>query len=150
LYALDGTAKQNLPYTVTEQIYSVREEVSPSDSKAKLAVFFPVLLAERTTQWERGNDPLTVFSFTNSCDANGQPLDYDKYGQLFSTISVAVPRGVNFQSGGAQSYLATQSVSTYISPAVAAPYIADRVSSVTKYELVNDGSLPVAQFVQQV
>lgn len=149
LYGLDGTSRQGLPYTVSEHVYSTREEVPRGAST--LPVFFPFLLSERTTQWERGNDPLTVFTFTDSCDANGQPLDYDVYGQLLSKIDVAVPRGVNFQAaGGSQSYLATQSVSTYLLPEGTQPYIVDRVSSVAKYEIVNDGSLPVDEFVLQI
>jgi hypothetical protein len=149
LYALDGTARQDSPYTVTEHVYSAREEVAPNGSYPP--VFFPFLLSERTTQWERGNDPLTVFSFSDNCNANGQTLDYDAYGQSLSRISAAVPRGRTFQAAGTgPPYLATQTVSTYAVPSTTATYIVDRVSSVAIYELVNDGTLSVFQFVRQV
>ena len=35
-------------------------------------IFFPHPLAQRTTQWERGDEPMTRFVFTD---------DYDGYGQ---------------------------------------------------------------------
>lgn len=149
LYALDGTARQSLPYTVSEHVYATREEVPPHGSSPP--VFFPYSLSERTTQWERGSDPLTTFSFTDNCDASGQPLDYDAYGQTLSNIAVAVPRGRVFQSAGSgPSYLATQTVTTYAVPGTTQPFIADRATSVASYELVNDGTHPVLQFVRQI
>ena len=62
-------------------------------------------LAERTTQWERGNDPMTQFTFTD---------DYDLYGQPRSQISIAVPRGRDFRvAAPGEPYLATQVVTQY-------------------------------------
>jgi RHS repeat-associated protein len=149
LYALDGTARQNLPYTVTEHAYSVRQQ-TPANG-ANPPVFFPFLLSERTTQWERGSDPLTTFKFTDNCDATGQPRDYDAYGQILSQISVAVPRGRTFQDpGSGPAYLATQSVTTYAQPTVVQTYIVDRETWVTNYEVVNDGSLSVFALALQV
>jgi hypothetical protein len=149
LYSLDGTARQSLPYTVTEHVYSARQQVAGNGPSP--AVFFPFLLSERTTQWERGNDPLTLFTFCDNRDSKGQPLDYDAYGQSLSQISVAVPRGRDFQApGNGPTYLATQAVSTYAVPTTPQPYTYDRVSSVAGFELVNDGTLPVVKFVQQV
>jgi hypothetical protein len=58
LYALDGTTRRDRPYTVTEHVYGVREESPPPPGDPdRLHIFFPFVLAERTTQWERGNEP---------------------------------------------------------------------------------------------
>src|SRR5262249_18290193 len=91
LYALDGTERQGKPYTVTESFHRVREE-SPAgpDGLDRLRIFFPHALAQRTTQWERGDDPMTQFTFTD---------DYDAYGQPRSQIAVAVPRGRDGSTG---------------------------------------------------
>lgn len=62
LYALDGTELQDRPFTVTEQAYGLREESPPvGDDQNRLRIFFPHPLAQRTTQWERGNEPMTQF-----------------------------------------------------------------------------------------
>ena len=36
-------------------------------------IFFPHAVAQRTTQWERGDDPMTQFAFTAGYDELGQP-----------------------------------------------------------------------------
>src|SRR5262249_32644264 len=65
LYALDGTPRQDRPYTVTESLFGVREESPPGKEEGdRPRLFFPHTLAQRTTQWERGNDPMTQFAFT--------------------------------------------------------------------------------------
>ena len=96
-------------------------------------IFFPHALAQRTTQWERGNDPMTQFTFTD---------DYDPYGQPRSQISIAVPRGRDFRvtaTTPSEPYLATQSVTDYAQRDDAQVFIVDRVSHTTSYEIVNDG-----------
>jgi RHS repeat-associated protein len=149
LYALDRTARQNLPYTVTEHVYAARQEAPASG--ANPPVFFPFLLSERTTRWERGSDPLTRFKFSDNCDSTGQPLDYDAYGQVLSQINVAVPRGRTFQApGSGPPYHATQAVTTYAHPTVVQSHIVDRATSVTSYEVENDGTLSVFALVQQI
>lgn len=46
----------------------IREESKPGANDAdRQHIFFPHLLAQRTTQWERGNDPMTQFAFTSHC-----------------------------------------------------------------------------------
>ena len=37
----------------------------------RLRIFFPHPLAQRTTQWERGDEPMTQFAFTDDYDAYG-------------------------------------------------------------------------------
>jgi RHS repeat-associated protein len=82
LYALDGSERQTRPYTVVEYAYDLREEEA-SATEARPRVFFPFASAERTTQWERGDDPLTHFVFSG---------DHDAYGQARQQTSVAPPR----------------------------------------------------------
>jgi hypothetical protein len=66
LYVLDETERQDRPYTVTESLYGVREESAPGPGEeGRLRTFFPHSLAQRTTQWERGDDPMTQFTFTD-------------------------------------------------------------------------------------
>src|SRR5262249_45149281 len=136
LYALDGTPLQDRPYTVTEHLYGVRDETAPiSEQKDELRIFFPHALAERSTQWERGDDPMTQFKFTG---------DYDAYGQPLSQVSTAVPRSRsrNYPQAAApgESYLATESLTTYGTRDDAERYIVDRVTQATTYEIRNDGS----------
>lgn len=153
LYALDGSPLQSRPYTVTEHVYGVREVSPPASSEVRRhRIFFPVALSERTTQWERGSDPLTAFTFTDRCDASGLPLDYDAYGQPLSQISIAVPRGRAFRLAGAagEPYLGTQSVTSYAQRDDDQIYIADRTCSSTTYEIVNDGSASVFDLVRSV
>src|SRR5262249_39356634 len=84
LYALDGSIRQNRPYTVTESLFGISEVDPPDgDERGRARIFFPHPLAQRTTQWERGDDPMTQFGFTG---------DYDSYGQPRSQINIAVPR----------------------------------------------------------
>jgi RHS repeat-associated protein len=155
LYALDGTSSENTPYTVTENVYGVREESAPPNDSKRLHIFFPFSLSQRTTQWERGNDPLSTFMFTDRCSLSGQNLqtgDYDSYGQPVSQISIAVARGRRFQAPAlsGNSYLVTQSITTYARRDDGQCYIVDRVSSTTAFEIINDGILALPDFVRQI
>lgn len=103
LYALDNTSLQGAPYTVTETQMSIRKEFDPSQlpdpdwaethgyTTGGGYVFFPFNTASRTTQYERGNDPLHTFNFTT---------DFDNYGQPAKQISVGVPRTFDPRTGG--------------------------------------------------
>jgi len=126
LYALDNTPLQGKPYTVTESLSYMRADYIPEHMPSntfKYAsgyIFFPYQIAQRTTQWERGNDPMTSFSFT---------WNYDAYGQATNQMSAGVARGLNPLTGiaftstsgiyvppaiSSKKYLATTSVSEYI------------------------------------
>jgi RHS repeat-associated protein len=84
LYARDPSQRRERPYTVTESLYGLREEATPAQSDAgRRRIFFPYLVAQRTTQWERGDDPLTQISFTDAYDHHGQPT---------AQTAVALPR----------------------------------------------------------
>ncbi|HYV03994.1 MAG TPA: toxin TcdB middle/N-terminal domain-containing protein [Blastocatellia bacterium] len=140
LYALDGTNRQERPYTVTEHLHGVHEErvataTAPTDTGQR--IFFPHTLAERTTQWERGGQPMTQFTFTG---------DYDRYGQPRSTTAIAVPRRRDFRIGAAtgEPYLATQTVTTFAARDDQQKYIVDRAARTTTYEILNDPSAPLA------
>ena len=70
LYALDRYPNQDRidpaldrPYTVTEsQTALVEIEPLQPGQPERLRIFYPHGVAQRTTQWERGNDPLTQFA----------------------------------------------------------------------------------------
>ena len=123
LYALDGTDRADRPYTVTEALSGVREVAD--------RVWFPFALAQRTTQWERGTDPMTQYGFTAA---------YDEFGLPTQQLAVAVPRGRDARvanTAAAQPYLATYTTTEYARRR--GLYLADRVARTTAYEIVNDG-----------
>jgi RHS repeat-associated protein len=126
LYGLDGSGRQANPYTVTESVYGVREVDTPTSGEHR--IFFPHRLAQRTTQWERGNDPLTRFTFLG---------DYDPYGQPRAQLDAAVPRGVDFrkQPSPDQPYLITQTRTTFALQDDGQILIANRATSVSSYEV---------------
>jgi RHS repeat-associated protein len=140
LYALDGSSKQTDPYTVTEYAYSLREEAkSDENSVNRNRIFFPHQVVQRTTQWERGDDPMTQFTFTDA---------YDKFGQPRRLTKTAMPRRETkrkkFSSAATGELdadeineariLATHTHSKYASPDPGL-YMHDRVSQVRIFEL---------------
>ena len=85
LYALDDSPYRGRPYTVTEAQFDVREIEAPGPGASdRLRIFFPFQIASRTTQWERGHDPMTQIAFIGARDSYGQPV---------TQLAVAVPRG---------------------------------------------------------
>lgn len=143
-YALDGSQREDRPYTVTERRYGVREEQPPEGSSDRRRIFFPHERARRTTHWERGDDPMTRFTFTG---------DYDAYGQSRSEIKIAVPRNRDFNASipsADEPYLATKTETTYAQRDDADRYIVDRVARTTRYEIPNDGSDDVFTLKRQV
>jgi hypothetical protein len=130
LYALDGSDREDQPYTVTESRYGLKEIEAPTGGDTeRLHIFFPHLTAQRTTQWERGDDPMTQFSFTN---------DYDNFGQPQLQTQAACPRGWRgLEDQPAEPYLATRTRTRYASPVDPATYIHDRVVHTTSWEILN-------------
>ena len=140
-YALDNSPLQDRPYTVTENLMGLRMEFEPSQNPTLFTgwkksgqgywagsgyVFFPFGTAQRTTQYERGNDPMHSFSFTK---------DYDQYGNAIGQLSVGLPRGANPLGGGNGSYLGTYGISEYIYKDVAnGQYMVDRVKRSVSYD----------------
>ncbi|MFB7756716.1 SpvB/TcaC N-terminal domain-containing protein, partial [Streptomyces sp. NPDC056121] len=86
LYELDGSARMARPHSVEEHSYGLREfkaAAGAHDPPGRRPVFRPQPTAQRTTQWERGNDPLTRFTFYD---------EYDDLGQANQVTQVAAPR----------------------------------------------------------
>jgi RHS repeat-associated protein len=138
LYALDGSSRQDRPYTVTEHLHGVMPlplnvPLPPQADDWRQRVFFPYTLAERTTQWERGDDPMTQFTFAGA---------YDAYGLALTHTAIAVPRGRNIWAAatGGEPYLATHTATTYAQRDDAQRYVVDRVASTTTYEILNRGN----------
>jgi RHS repeat-associated protein len=128
LYALDGSPNQDRPYTVTESEYDL-DEIDYEKNSTRQRIFFPHLRGQRTTQWERGNDPLTVFAFTEN---------YDDFGHPRRSTSIACPRGWrSMEDRPAADYLATRTVTRHALPGPNGPYIYDRVAVTTAFGLTN-------------
>jgi RHS repeat-associated protein len=141
LYALDGSAIQDRPYTVTEHTYGLRAETPDA------SVLFPHVVGQRTARWERGDDPMTTFTFTGA---------YDAYGQPRSQIAIAVPRGRAYTDGvpagdpAPEPYLATHTVTDYAQRDDDSLYAVDRVSRTTTYEIDNDGRAPLSALKERI
>ena len=126
-YALDGSALVDRPYTVIEHAYALREESTTPGSGARKRIYFPHAVAQRTTQWERGNDPLTQFTYTGS---------YDEFGQPRRQTSISCPRGWRaLGDTTATGFLATLSHTEYASDRPADLFIRDRVARTRAFEL---------------
>ena len=170
LYAMDGSAYQQRPYTVSETQTGLRLVASPltNETIKEMAVethsnhiFFSFGYASRSTTWERGDDPMTKFSFTGEIDAYGQPL---------SQVTIAVPRGKDPRTGQQlanhggvydpdKGYDATIQFTKYIyvDPAIADPdlvedadhpafpgqYLVDRAKQARSYEALLTSSFNV-------
>jgi RHS repeat-associated protein len=139
LYALDGSTLENRPLTVTESQYGIREESPPADSN----IFFAHSVAHRSTQWERGDEPMTQFAFTDDCDAYGQPR---------RNVSLAVPRHrdyrVSAQAGA--PYLGILTETQYALRDDVERYMVNRVCGSTSFETLNDGSRSVFDLYRQI
>jgi RHS repeat-associated protein len=138
LYALDGSDREDRPYTVTERAYALREEEAPtSASPTRLRIFFPFGTAQRTTQWERGDDPLTQFSFS---------ADYDDVGQPRRQTAVACPSGWRaLADTPAAGYLATLSHTEHALAAPGGPNLRDRVARSRSFEIAATAGKTVLQ-----
>ncbi|MBF2009493.1 MAG: VCBS repeat-containing protein [Chlorogloeopsis fritschii C42_A2020_084] len=157
LYALDRTDRQDKPYTVTESVHGVRVEFLPTEHNRDLKpILFPFALAERTTQWERGDEPMTQFKFMGNPEQKEGKVytyGYDRYGQPLYQLSIAVPRNRNFREevvGNTSPYLSTYSETTYAQRDDDQRFIVDRVARTTTYEILNDGTSTVFQLKDTV
>jgi RHS repeat-associated protein len=141
LYALEGSDRSDRPYTVTESRYGLEEINPPSEGEQPMHIFFPHLLAQRTTQWERGDDPLTQFTFTRYTDDKGE---FDPFGRPLAQTQIACPRGWRkLNDIPTEPYLATRTRTTYANPVDPDTYIFNRVARTTSFELKNDGQFTV-------
>jgi RHS repeat-associated protein len=128
-YALDDTERAGRPVMVTEAQHAVREEdrlATPGEHRAR--VFFPHPRAQRTTQWERGNDPRTTFTFSDS---------YDELGHARRQTHVACPRGWRALSDRpTDGYLATRTERAFAAPVDPRRHVHDRLARTTTFEIV--------------
>ncbi|MDT7827138.1 SpvB/TcaC N-terminal domain-containing protein [Pricia sp. S334] len=142
MYALDGNDLEERPYTVSESVYGVREESPPDpEDTSRRRIYLPHQLASRTTQWERGDEPMTQFSFTSG---------YDQYGQPTETLQIACPRNWLDLVDTSQKYLATFSKSIFAVRDDADEYIVDRVADSKSYEINPDTAVSVRQLKDSV
>lgn len=144
LYALDGSKREERPFTVTETQYGIREERPPGNGDIRRRrIFFPHPVAHRTTQWERGDEPMTQFVFTD---------DYDPFGQPRLQVSLAVPRHRNYRISAPPGapYLGTMMRTRYTQRDDSDRYIVDRVGESASFEILNDGSTSVFELYRQV
>lgn len=143
LYAIDGSILEARPYTVSENNYAARLEFTP-DGTQDLSyagsghIFFPFSLAQRTTQWERGNEPMTQIAFT---------ADYDAYGNPESMIEMGIPRGRDFtqkNNGAKESYLIKFTSTKFANPVDNnLLYLVGKIAKVSIYNVPNDGTLDI-------
>ncbi|WP_300664819.1 SpvB/TcaC N-terminal domain-containing protein, partial [Fluviicola sp.] len=129
LYGRDGSTLENIPYTITESLMGIRTEFDPTTSvlqSGEMYVFFPFSLAGRTSQYERGNDPMHQFTFTK---------DYDAYGNPGGQLNAGLPRGATPLGGGNEDYLGTYGISEFIYKDIPnGQYMANRVKKSTSYD----------------
>src|SRR5690554_4012601 len=124
-YGLDGTQLQDRPYTVSESLMSVKT-IDNGQLTIDNSIFFPFNVAQRTTQYERGNDPMHSMSFVKG---------YDTYGHPTGELSVGLPRGSSPESGGNGNYLATYGESEFIYKDIpGGQYMVDRVKRSISYD----------------
>lgn len=140
LYALDRYANQDRidpaldrPYTVTESRTALEEIDAPRGAEPRTRIFFPHGVAQRTTQWERGDDPLTQSAFTDYRDENG---DFDAYGRPHRQTQIACPRGWSgLADHPGEDYLATFARTDYLTRDDTDHFMVDRVARSTSFEI---------------
>ena len=133
VYAEDGSPRAHRPYTVSETRYAV-EQLSDR-------VFHPHSVAQRSTNWERGDDPMTSLSVSSFLADDGTS---DPFGRPRSSTSIACPRGWRTMADRpAADYLVTHSRTEYAAPTAA--YLHDRVSASTAYSMTGTAGLTVAE-----
>ncbi len=137
LYALDGTERQDRPYSVSECAYGLHE-FSPlqAGEPPRLRIFFPHTIAQRTTHWERGTDPISRFSFLRYTDDNNGGK-FDPFGRASAQVEIACQRGWKTGDALADGRLATYSRTLYAEPLDPATHIHNRVARSTRFEIRN-------------
>jgi len=146
LYALDEHPERaDRPYTVVENEYDIRLEFTLTAEANLLrgmscAIFFAHSVAARTTQWERGEDPMTQFSFTTN---------YDNFGQPREQWAIACPRTWRNNEDVLAGFLATYSNLEFAYSASETPYIKDRTAKTSAYEILNLESIAQMQQMLQ-
>jgi RHS repeat-associated protein len=140
LYARDESPNAERPYSVTESLHGVSALLpgivnGPAGSWQQ-SVFLPHLLANRSTEWERGDDPMTEISFIEKYDDFGQPLaqttiHLPRRSELLRQVTDVA--GVVHRPDETR-VLATHTTTDYASPDTGL-YLHDRVSRTCSFEL---------------
>lgn len=141
LYARDGGERADLPFGVSENLISVREEKTPGAETKRARIFFPHRLASRTTAWDRGSDPMHTISYMGG---------YDAYGQHTWEVKLGVPRGRDPWVAGAPGnpFLVSLELIRRAQRDDTAVFLVDRIASRTIYEVPNDGSQAVGDLLK--
>lgn len=144
LYALDGSDREERPYTVSESSYGLVEIKEPGEEAAnRLRIFFPHVVAQRTTQWERGDDPMTQFSYSHYKDDNRK---FDPFGRPLAQTQIVCPRRWRtMDDKPAEPYLATRTRTVYAKPNDADVYLHNRVAKTTSYEITQSAGKRVTE-----
>ncbi|MBL7797054.1 MAG: VCBS repeat-containing protein [Saprospiraceae bacterium] len=142
LYALDGSERQDRPYTVTEARYDVKFiENNLKGNRPQKPIYFPIAVSQRTTQWERGTEPMTQFAFSGEYDDFGQPQVQTQIACYYGWKSLSDKTGV---------FLATRTRTLYASPDVEneKSYIHDRVAGVKQWEITRTKGKTIEEIVE--
>ncbi|QDG52176.1 hypothetical protein FIV42_15940 [Persicimonas caeni] len=142
-YALDGSSRQDKPFTVSESIHSFRDLSAEALSGEDHGIFFAYSVASRTTNWDRGDDPATSFEWSE---------DYDQYGQLRKTTSIACPRGFTRPDVvSSEPFLSTHGTTSFIYRDVdGGQYMVDRTEESEAFEIVDSGQSTLIGLKQSV
>lgn len=146
LYGLDGSMLEDRPYTVTEHAYGLREEypLPVGSTSPRGRIFFPYSTVQRTTQWERGDDPLTQFGFTDQYDAYGQPLSQSALAMPRRSVYRLPHRGVAV--AGDAGVLATHTRTVYAVPGSGTDrHIRNRVARSTSFTFTSKPQITESQ-----
>lgn len=142
LYALDGKIedqasmiRQSKPYTVSESVFAIRLEKDTLVSLKGMSgsIFYPMTTAQRTTQWERGDDPMTKFSFSEAYDPVGIPI---------VQVAIACPRGwrnMGDRMSDTIPFLSTYSKSQLADYDTESPYIRGKIVKASSFEILHEG-----------
>ncbi len=145
LYARDDdAARRDLPYTVAEHAYALVEIEPPSVGEpARRRIFFPHSIESRTTQWERGGDPMTQFTITRYDEAGpAGGRVFDAFGRVRAQTTVAPPRRSRRRGASDETrILATHTTSSYAASSHPAVFIHDRLADSRSYELTTPPGL---------
>src|SRR5690606_7480767 len=128
------------PSAITESVMGIRQEFDPAQIASNAwtesqgaywtgggYIFFPFSVAQRSSQYERGDDPMHSYSFTQN---------YDAYGQVQGALSVGLPRKSSPIQGASGEYLGTYELSEYIYVDTPDQYMVDRVKRSVAYDAV--------------
>lgn len=125
VYARDGSARQDRPYTVTETLRDI-DVVQLAEPADTWSVFFAFDLATRTTSWERGNDPMTRIELSGDPDAFGQPR---------RQMTLGCPRGWAGFGEAREDFLTHGSVTQFATRVDDTHLIVDRPAQVDTVEI---------------